>query len=74
MGHPLRYDMRNDDTRERFQVENITERCRKENIEVFWTRQEARPRIRRKKDEMVPPREESEEDRSRDGWTVSTGI
>ena len=35
---------------------------------VVWPRKEARPRLRRKTDSG----EENEEDRSRDGWTVST--
>ena len=44
-------------------------------LEVVWTRQEATPRIRRKKtgDGIMHLGEESEEDQSRDGWTVSTG-
>ena len=42
--------VRNDDIRERLKVENITERCRKARLRWFGTRQEAIPRIRRKKD------------------------
>ena len=45
-------------------------------IEVVWIRQEARQRIRRKKDSgdcTTYVGEESDEERSRDGWTVSTG-
>ena len=45
-------------------------------IEVVWIRQEARQRIRRKKDygdSATYLGEESEEGRSPDGWAVSTG-
>ena len=41
--------------------------------EVVWSRKEARPRIRQKKDcRWYHLGEEKEVDRSRDGWTVST--
>ena len=49
-GHTLRDHVRNDDTRDRLKVENITERCRKARLRWFGTRQEAIPRIRWKKD------------------------
>ena len=58
--------MKNDDIRERLKVDNITERCK---TEVVWPR----PRIRRKKDSGDGTTwKKKEEDRSRDGWTVST--
>ena len=64
--------MRNDDIRDRLKVENITD-VQESNIEVVWTRQEARPRIRRKKDwRWYHLGEEKEGDRNRDGWTVSS--
>ena len=47
--------------------------------QVVWSRREARLRLRGKKERKKErlwrgyhPGEESEEDRSRDGWTVST--
>ena len=58
-GHTLRYHVRNDNSA----------------TEVVWPRKEARPRLHRKKysgDVVVHLGEEKEEDRSRDGWSVST--
>ena len=74
-GQTLRDHVRNDDIRKRLKVENITERCRKARLRWFGTRQEAIPRICRKKVlwTWYHLGEESEKDRSRDGWTVSTG-
>ena len=75
-GHTLRGRVRNDDIRERLKVENISEKCRKAKLGWFGhvKRREKDIRIRRKKDwRCYHMGEESEEDRSRDGWTVSTG-
>ena len=49
-GHTLRDHLRNENTKERLKVENITERCMQVSPEVVWPRKEARPRLRRKKD------------------------
>ena len=41
--------------------------------DVGWAREETRPRLRRKKDTgYETTRERKLEDRSRDGWTLST--
>ena len=64
--------MRNDNIRERLKVETITERCRKAILRWFG-------HVNRRDQEYVGRKkrwyhlgEESGEDRSRDGWTVST--
>ena len=64
--------VRNDDTRKKLKVENITERCRKARLRWFG-------HVRRRDQNTSEERlwrwyhlgEEKEEDRSRDGWTVS---
>ena len=62
--------MRNDNIRDRLKVESITERCRKSILSwAVGHVKEARPRLSRKKDSEMGV--ESDEDRSRDGWTVS---
>ena len=73
-GHTLRDHVRNDDIRVRLKVENTTMRCRKARLggldtstgETKNTSEESLCRW----DHLG---EECEEDRSRDGWTVSTG-
>ena len=72
--HTLRDHVRNDDTRERLSREHHRD-VQESKLEVVWKRQEARPRLRRKKDsgDGTTLGEECEEDRSRNGWTVSTG-
>ena len=68
--HTLRDHVRNDDTRERLKVEYITERCRKARL--MWighVKKRVKEYVGRKTVEMG---EEKEEDRNRDGWTVST--
>ena len=68
-GHTLRDHARNDDIRERLKVENITERCRKARLMWFGkTKNTSEERLCR----WYHLGEEKEEDRSRDGWTVST--
>ena len=63
--------MRNDDIRERLKVENITERCRKERLRWFGeTNNTSEERFWR----WYHLGEKKEEDRSREGWTVSTEI
>ena len=50
-GHTLRDHVRNDDIRVRLKVHREYHReVQESKIEVIWIRQEARPRIRRKKD------------------------
>ena len=67
-GHTLRDHVRNDDTRERFRVDNITERYRH-----AWLGWFGHVKRETKNTSEERPGEESEEDRSRDGLTVSTG-
>ena len=75
-GHTLRDHVRNDNIRERLNVESIAERCRKARLMWFGhVKRRDQDYAGRKTLEIVPlyhPVEESEEDRSRDGWTVST--
>ena len=47
-GHMLRDHVRNENIKERLKVESMAERCRKARLR--WFGQEARPRLRRKKD------------------------
>ena len=71
-GHTLRDHVRNDNTRERLKVENITERCRKARLRWFGhIKRRDHDYIGRKTLEMVPHRRSKEDQRSRDGWTVS---
>ena len=68
-GHTLRDHVRNDDIRERLKVENITERCRKARLRWFGhVKNTSEERLWR----WYQLGEEEEDDRSRDGWTVST--
>ena len=73
-GHTLRDHVRNDDVRERVNVENITERYRKARLVGLDT---SRGENKNTSDErlwrLYHLGEESEEDRSRGGWTVLTG-
>ena len=78
--------MRNDKIRERLNVENITERCRKARLRWFGhVKRLDQEYVGRKMVEMGEVREEDEdyvgrhtlgeggeEDQRRDGWTVST--
>ena len=48
-GHTLRDHVRNENIKERLNVESIAERCRKARLSG-WPRKEARPRLSRKKD------------------------
>ena len=68
-GHKLRDHVRNDDIRKKLKVENITERCRKARLMWFGhvKRRDQEERLWR----WYHLGEEKEEDRSRDGWTVS---
>ena len=73
-GHTLRDHVGNDDTRERLKVENITERCRKARLRWFGhVKRRDQEYFGRKTLEMDHLGEESVADRSRDGWSVSTG-
>ena len=65
--------MRNEFIRERLDVESITERYRKARLGWFGhLKRRDQDHVGRKTLEIVyHPGEESEEDRSRDGWTVS---
>ena len=68
--------MRNDDIRERLKVEHITERCRKARL-MWFGHVRRRNQDYKTMSEEIPLRwyhigEEKEEDRNRDGWTVST--
>ena len=68
-GHTLRDHVRNDDIRERLKVENITERCRKARLRWFGhVKNTSEERLWR----WYQLGEEEEDDRCRDGWTVST--
>ena len=75
-GHTLRVrdHVRNDDIRERTCGEHHRE-VQESKIEVVWTCEEARPRQKTTSEERLwrwyHRVEEEEEDRSRDGWTVS---
>ena len=54
-GHTLRDHVRNDDTRERLKVENITERCRKARLRWFGNvKRRDQDYVERKTLEMVP--------------------
>ena len=74
-GHTLRDHANNKNIKERLKVESITERCRKARLRRFG-------HVKRRYHDYVGrktliwrwyrPGEESEEDRSRDGWTAST--
>ena len=68
-GHTLRDHVRNENIKERLKVESIAERCRKAWLRWFG-------HVKRRDQERLwrwyHPGEESEEDRNRDGWTVST--
>ena len=70
-GHMLRDHVRNENIKERLKVESIAERCRKARHRWFG-------HVKRRNKDYVGrqtldhPGEEREEDRSRDGWTVST--
>ncbi len=59
---------------ERLKVEDITERYRKARLMMWFGHVKRRDQdyVGRKTLEMVPPGRRKEEDRSRDGWTVST--
>ena len=48
-GHTLRDHVRNENIKERLNIESITE-MQESTTEVVWPRKEARPRLRRKKD------------------------
>ena len=70
--HTIRDHVRNDDIREKLKVENITERCRKARLRWFeHVKRRDHDYVGSKTLEMVPPGRKKEEDRSRDGWTVS---
>ena len=72
-GHTIRDHVRNDNIRERLEVENITERYRKAMLRWFGhVKRRDKEYVGRKTLEIVPPGEEKEDDRSRDWWTVST--
>ena len=68
--------MRNDNTREILKVENITEKSRKARLRWFvYVKRRDKEYVGRETLKIVPRAtgEESEEDRSKDGWAVSTG-
>ena len=72
-GPTLRDHVRNENTKERLTVESIAERCRKARLGWFGhVKMRDQDYVGRQTLEMVPPGEESGEDRSRDGRTVST--
>ena len=73
-GQTLRYHVRNENIKERLKVESIAERCRKARLRLFaHVKRRDQDFVGRKTLEMAGhPGEESEEDRSRDEWTVST--
>ena len=72
-GHTLRDHVRNENTKARMKVESITERCGK--AWLMWFGHEKRD-TKTTSEERLCSRyhqgEECEEDRNRDGWTVST--
>ena len=74
-GHTLRGHVRNDDIRERLEVENITESCmqaRLRSFNVYTWRYETNNTPEERLWRWYHLGEEKEEDRSRDEWTVST--
>ena len=74
-GHTLRDHVRNDNIKERLTVESITERCREARLRwVGLVNRRDQAYVGRKTLEMDHLGEESEEDRDRDGWTMSTEI
>ena len=65
--------MRNDYIRYRIKVEKTAERCRKARLRWFgYVKRLDQEYVGRNTLEMVPPGKESEEDRNRYGWTVSS--
>ena len=72
-GHTLRDHVRNANINERLKVESITDKYRKAILRWFGhVKRREQDSVGRKTLEIVPPGEESEEGRRRDGWTVST--
>ena len=72
-GHTLRDHVRNYNTRERLNVENVSERCRKTRLGWFANvNRRDQDYVGRTTLEMIPPGRRKEEDQSGDGWTVST--
>ena len=74
-GHIIRDHVRNYSIRERHDVDNFAERCRKARLS--WFGHETRGETKNTSEERLwrgyHLRDESEEGRSRDGWTLSTG-
>ena len=72
-GHTLRDHVRNENIKERLKVESIAERCRKARLRsVGHVKRRDQDYLGRRLWRWYHPGEESEGDRSRDGWTIST--